>query len=305
MFLLVISIVIGAEAQSQQVLQVWSGSVPGFPEDFEHKAPVRVDSERITEVSQATISVFRASEPNENHASVVIFPGGGYRILADLKEGDRVASFLAEQGFTSFVVRYRVSKSDDKAFQFPGPLYDARQAIRYLKTNAEEFDIDPDKLGVMGFSAGGHLASMAATRDQDEIEGELIPDEMTDVDLRPAFAALIYPVATMAGPSAHGGSKRALFGDSPSEEELIAASADRRMSETSPPLFLIHTEFDPVDSAATLRLALAAKEAKVKCELHLYPTGGHGYGMKRPEDTELTNPVIAWPELMVKFLKRQ
>ncbi len=291
--------------EPSEQIPLWDGQVAGFPADYEHKAMLQLDAEHVSEVTNGTISVFPAANPNENRASVVIFPGGAYRVLADLKEGDRVAAYLAEQGFTCFVVRYRVSKENAKPFMFPGPLYDARQAIRFLKSNAEKYDIDPDKLGVMGFSAGGHLASMAMTRYDDELEGEIIDGLLDDVSLRPAFGALIYPVATMMGPAAHGTSRKVLFGDSPSEEELAAASPAMRLHEGSPSMFLVHTEFDPVNSLPTLELAVAAKKAKVGCELHIYPTGDHGYGMGRAGETEMTNPVNAWPDLLVKFLKRQ
>lgn len=287
-------------------ISLWEGPVPGFAEDFQHQEMVQLDAEHVSEVTRDTISVFPAAKPHENRASVVIFPGGAYRVLADLKEGDRVAAYLAEQGFTCFVVRYRVSKEFGReAFQFPGPLYDARQAIRFLKANAEKFNIDPDKLGVMGFSAGGHLASMAMTRYQDELEGEMVSETAKDMSLRPAFGALIYPVATMVGAEAHGTSRKVLFGDSPSEKELEAASAAFRLDADSPSMFLVHTEFDPVSSLATLELAVAARKAKVGCELHIYPMSDHGYGMGRKNRTEQDSPVNAWPELLVKFLKRQ
>lgn len=301
-------VAIGQDADDDSAIEripIWDGVVAGFDADYEHKPMVQLDPERVGEITNGTISVFPAAKPNKNRASVMIFPGGGYRLLADLKEGDRVAKFLAGEGFTCFVVRYRVSKSNEKPFQFPGPLYDARQAMRYVRANAEKYDIDPEKIGVMGFSAGGHLASMAMTRYEDELDGEVVDEAMSEIGLRPAFGVLIYPVTTMVGPAAHGGSKRALFGESPSEEELIAASPERRLTAESPPMFLVHTEFDPVNSLGTLELAIAAKKAEVGCELHLYPTGGHGYGMGRKGDTEETNPVIAWPELLVKFLKRQ
>ena len=286
------------EAPQIERIPIWDGQVPGFDADFEHQPMVQLDPERVGEITNGTISIFPAAEPNKNHVSVLIFPGGGYRLLADLKEGDRVATYLAEQGFTCFVVRYRVSRTNERPFQFPGPLYDARQAMRYVRANAEKYDIDPDKIGVMGFSAGGHLASMAMTRYADELEGELVDPETSDISLRPAFGVLIYPVTTMVGPAAHGGSKRVLFGDSPSEEELIAASPERRLTEESPPMFLLHTEFDPVvSSLGTLELAIAAKKANVDCELHLYPMAGHGYGMGRKGETEKANPVNAWPEL--------
>lgn len=293
------------DADSIERFPIWEGQVAGFDPDFDHQPMVQLDPERVGEVTRGTISVFPAAKPNKNRASILIFPGGGYRLLADLKEGDRVAKFLADQGFTCFVVRYRVSKSNDKAFQFPGPLYDARQAMRHVRANAEKYGIDPDKIGVMGFSAGGHLASMVMTRFEDEFDGEIVDEAMREVSLRPAFGVLIYPVTTMMGEAAHRGSRRALFGDSSSEEDLIAASPERRLTKDSPPMFLVHTEFDPVSSLGTLELAIAAKKAEVGCELHLYPMGDHGYGMGRKGQSEMTSPVNAWPELLVKFLKRQ
>ena len=288
-------------SRSGQRFEIWGQNVPGFPDDFQHQAPDRYNPEHLSELTRAYLTYFPARKTDASGPSVIVFPGGGYRVLADLKEGDRVAQFLADQGFQAFVLRYRVSrKQSTKPFQFPGPLYDARRALAFVKQNSTEFQLDPEKIGVVGFSAGGHLASMAATRFNDALPGELEGQEK----VRPAFAGLIYPVATMIGEGRHRGSAQALFGKSPKEEELVAASPEKRVTQDSPPLFIVHNEFDPVSAIPSLKLALAAQAAKADCELHIYPSKTHGFGMGSVNDSDRTEPARIWPQLFVRFLKR-
>lgn len=225
-------------------INLWENEVPGFPADFEHKPYTQQDPERITDTSRPSMRIFPAQGKPIGKA-LIILPGGSYRILADKKEGDRVAEFYASKGITCFVVRYRVTKHDHEGYRFPGPLLDARQSIRMVKSMAKKYGYSADQVGVMGFSAGGHLASMCATRFDDTFEGE-----NSNGDVRPAFVALIYPVASMIAPSSHGGSKKAIFGNNPNEEDLIAASPERRVKKGYPPLFIAHNEFDPVDAKA-------------------------------------------------------
>ncbi|SHK11531.1 Acetyl esterase/lipase [Rubritalea squalenifaciens DSM 18772] len=276
---------------------LWPDRVPGFPEDFEPQAHKQLDPGHITETSQPTITVYPAMGKPTGQA-LVIFPGGGYRVLADMKEGENVAAYYAARGITSFVVRYRVTKGSNEGFRFPGPLLDARQGIRIAKASAENYGFNPEKVGVIGFSAGGHLASMCATRFGDSFEGEL----NTDISVKPNFAALIYPVASMVAPSSHKGSRHALFGKDPQSEDLKAASPELLVKKDFPPVFIAQNQFDPVDAKLSFILAQAYTAAQVPCELHIFPGKDHGYGMGRPGQTEAQNPAIAWPELLHKFI---
>jgi len=123
--------------------------------------------------------------------------------------------------------------------------------------------------------------------------------------VRPAFAALIYPVVSMIEPNTHRGSRNNLLGKNPSKEDMVAASTERRITKDTPPLFIVHNQFDPVTSQNSLLLALAATKAKVPCELHLYPANAHGFGMGKPGDTEKNQPAMVWPSLLEKFIKRE
>lgn len=285
--------------ENKKKVFLWPKDVPGFPERYQHKPFAQQDPERISETSRPFMRIFPAVGKPTGQA-MVIFPGGGYRILADKKEGDRVAAHFAARGITCFVACYRVTRKNHPGYRYPGPLMDARQAIRLAKKSAKKYGFNPDRVGVMGFSAGGHLAAMCATQYDDQFEGEL----NTDVSVRPAFAALIYPVASMVAPRSHSGSRRALLGPKPTPKMLENASPERRIKKGAPPLFIAHNQFDPVDAMLSLELARAATRVKVPCELHLFPVGGHGFGMGRPGDMEKKNPGIAWVKLLENFLKR-
>ncbi len=282
---------------SAQTVQLWPDGAPGFSKNFAHKKFVQQDPERITETSQPFMRVFPAEPTKATGHGLLVFPGGGYSILADKKEGDRVAEFFASKGITSFVVCYRVSrKSGEKGYQFPGPLLDARQAMRHVRKNAAKYKIDPSKVGVIGFSAGGHLSSMVGTRYNDKLEG----DSVSSISVKPAFAAMIYPVVSAIEPYSHGCTRK-ILGKNPSDQEKIAISAERLITKDTPPMFLVHNQFDGVKSLNSIALAEAATKAKVPCELHLYPAKAHGFGM----GTKGKDLAADWPNLLEKFIKRQ
>ncbi|MFK7908980.1 MAG: alpha/beta hydrolase [Akkermansiaceae bacterium] len=277
-------------------IQLWPDKVSGFPADYKHKPFVQQDPERITETSRAFMRVFPADEKIATGHGLLIFPGGGYSILADKKEGDRVAKFFASRGITSFVVCYRVSrKGGEKGYQFPGPLLDARQAMRHVRKNAAKYKIDPGKVGSIGFSAGGHLCSMFATRYNDKLEG----DPASDISVKPAFAAMIYPVVSAVEPYSHGCTRK-ILGKNPTKEQKAAISAEQLITKDTPPLFLAHNQFDGVSSHNSTVLAQAATKMKVPCELHLYPEGGHGFGM----GVKGKHLAAEWPNLLESFIKR-
>ena len=281
---------------SAQTIQLWPDGTPGFSKDYVHKPFVQQDPERISEISQPFMRIFPADPSKATGHGLLIFPGGGYSILADKKEGDRVAKFFASKGITSFVVCYRVSKSTkEKGYQFPGPLLDARQAMRHVRKNAAQYKIDPKKVGVVGFSAGGHLSSMMGTLYNDKLEG----DPVTDISVKPAFTALIYPVVSAIEPYSHGCARK-ILGKNPTDKQKIAISAERRITKDTPPMFLVHNQFDGVKSLNSIVLAEAATKAKAHCELHLYPAKAHGFGM----GIKGKDLAADWPNLLVKFIKR-
>jgi len=278
-------------------VSLWKGQVPGFSADFEHKPFTQQDPQRITNTSHPFMRVFPATVKPTGQA-MVILPGGGYRILSDKKEGEDVARYYAAQGITCFVACYRVTKGNNPGYQFPGPLLDARQAIKMAKESAQTYGFNPDQVGVMGFSAGGHLASMCGTLYDKTFPGEL----ESKFSPKPAFVALIYPVASMIAPSSHKGSKRALIGAKPTEELIRLTSPELNIPKDAPPLFIAHNHGDPVDAKLSEVLAKGWQKSGREVEINLFEGRDHGFGMGRPGQTKETHPAIVWPDLLLKFL---
>lgn len=275
---------------------LWPGEAPGA------KRPP-AGSEKINEgwryanIEVPQFQVHLAPEGKRTGQAVVILPGGGYGILAMNHEGHDYAKWLNERGITGVVVKYRVGPPDF-GYQFPVPFLDARRAIRTVRANAKEWGVDPAKVGVMGSSAGGHLASLCTTRFADTFpeEGK---DAIDQLSARPDFSILIYPVISM-GPVAHGGSRTNLLGKSPSPELLEKCSTEKQVTKDTPPVFLLSTFDDGVDCRNSLDFASACKAKGVPVSLHLFEKGGHGYGMNVAGKGDLE----VWPSLLDGWLKR-
>jgi len=274
---------------------LWPGDAPGAPRPPAGSEKVG-DGGRHHDVEQPQYFLYPAPEDRRTGQAVVVFPGGGYTILAMNHEGHDYAKWLNERGITAMVVKYRVSGRDEFGYRFPVPYLDARRAIRTLRAKAAELGVDPKKVGVMGSSAGGHLASVCATRFDDRFEEEG-GDEIDRLSCRPDFAILVYPVISL-GELAHGGSKRRLLGEKPSPEQVRALSTEQQVGERTPPCFLLATADDFVDCRNSLRFAEACKARGVPVSLHLFEKGGHGYGLKGQ------GPVSAWPGLLEAWLRR-
>lgn len=227
---------------------------------------------RISNVQTPTLTVFKPANPNGT--AVVVCPGGGYYILAAGHEGTDVAKALNEFGVTAFVLKYRLPTSGVFENNEIGPLQDAQQALRVVRQRAKEFGVNPDRVGIMGFSAGGHLASTAATH-------FTTPVGTTDpTNVRPDFAVLIYPVISFLPPIAHTGSATGLLGKDASEEKKRLYSNELQVTEQTPPVFLVHAADDGgVPFENSLEFAKACRAKKVPVELHVYPGGGHGFGL--------------------------
>ena len=230
-------------------------------------------------------------------AAVLIFPGGGYGGLAASHEGRDYANWLAARGIAGIVVKYRVSGNPSFGYQFPVPFLDARRAIRTVRAKAAEWRIDPKKVGIMGSSAGGHLASLCATRFADTFPDEG-KDDIDNQSCRPDFAILIYPVISMTPPLAHAGSRKNLLGENPSAEAVEKYSTAKAVTKDTPPTFLLTTADDFVDCRNSLEFATACKAHNVPVSLHLFESGGHGYGLKGEGD------LATWPLLLEQWLAR-
>lgn len=274
---------------------LWPGEAPGAKRPPAGSETV-AEGWRFSDIEVPQYDVHLAPEGKRTGQAVVIFPGGGYGILAMNHEGHDYAKWLNERGITGIVVKYRVSGNPALGYQFPVPFLDARRAIRTVRAHAAEWGVDPKKVGVMGSSAGGHLASLCATR-----FGDTFPEEgKDDIDkqnCRPDFAILVYPVISM-GEVAHSGSRTNLLGKEPTAEAIEKYSAEKQVSKETPPVFLISTFDDGVDCRNSLNFAVACKAHNVPVSLHLFEKGGHGYGMN------VKGELAAWPGLLDAWLKR-
>ncbi|HLU48169.1 MAG TPA: alpha/beta hydrolase, partial [Planctomycetota bacterium] len=259
-------------APAPELVRLWPDGAPGAVGDEEADKP--------------SLTIHRPAPAKANGAAVVVCPGGGYGFLAVDHEGKQVAEWLNSFGVTAFVLRYRIAPR----YRHPAPLEDARRAIRLVRARADEWKIDPKRIGILGFSAGGHLASTAATQFEKGAEGATDPVER--VSSRPDFAVLCYPVISFVESYTHRGSLRNLLGDSPAPELVESMSSERRVTAETPPTFLFHTNEDrgvPPENSIAFYLALRRHE--VPAELHIYEKGRHGVGLA-PGDPVLST----WPE---------
>ncbi|MGA1369856.1 MAG: alpha/beta hydrolase [Blastocatellia bacterium] len=225
-------------------------------------------------------------------AAVIVCPGGGYRNLA-AHEGPDVALWLNQLGISALVLQYRLGPT----YQHPAMLQDVQRAVRLTRARAGEWKIDPRRIGIMGFSAGGHLASTAATWFDEGTEGAA--DLVERMSSRPDLAILCYPVITMHAPSGHAGSRRNLLGENPTPELVDRLSSERQVTSRTPPTFLFHTADDasvPVENS--LLFAAALRRANVPYELHVYQSGRHGVGLAKDHPT-----LGSWPGLLASWLR--
>lgn len=226
------------------------------------------------EPDQPTVRVYLPAAEKATGAGVVICPGGGYGILAMDHEGHQVAKWFARHGVAGFVLRYRHAPR----YRHPAPLNDAQRAIRHVRHHAEEYGVDAARVGILGFSAGGHLASTAATHfDSGNADAD---DPIDQLSCRPDFAVLCYAVVNFVEPWAHKGSARNLLGPDPDPELLKSLCNDTQVTPETPPTFLFHTAEDPaVPVENALSFFWACRKAKVPSELHVYQDGPHGIGL--------------------------
>ena len=270
-------LLIAANAGSGQGIPLWPAG-----------APNAVGAEPL---DIPTITPFLASKEKSARAAMIVFPGGGYARLSDVKEGSDVAKWLNTLGINAFVVKYRLGMR----YHQPNPLLDAARAIRTVRAKAEEWNIDPARVGILGFSAGGHLASTLGTHfDAGNAESR---DPIERLSSRPDLMVLIYPVITM-GEFTHAGSKRNLLGEDPTSDLVGLYSNELRITKETPPSFLVHTMTDatvPVENS--MMFAAALRKSGVPFEFHLYERGPHGFGLASAD------PVLSsWPARCAAWL---
>lgn len=262
-----------------------------IPEDIK-----KTDISRVRSVTKPALYVYQPKKKTSD-ATVIICPGGGYSILAIDHEGHDIAKWFANRGITTFVLKYRLPQDELFENKEIRPLQDAQQAIRIVRKNASKYGISSEKVGIMGFSAGGHLASTASTHFQTQV------GEITDpnISVRPDFSILIYPVITFGDRFTHLGSRTNLIGENPSIEKMEKYSNDKRVTKDTPPTFLISTTDDGVQPENSIQYFLACKKNKVPVEMHIYEKGGHGYGLTKKN----RGPVETWDARLEDWLKNR
>lgn len=240
-----------------------------------------------------SLTIYAAPAEKASGAAVVVCPGGGYGALAVGHEGHDVAVWLNALGVHAFVLQYRIAPR----YRHPAPMLDVQRAIRIVRARAKEWNVDPARIGVWGFSAGGHLASTAATKfDDGKPDAE---DPIERASCRPDFAILVYPVITFTQPYTHKGSMRNLLGDRVGDQELVESlSSEKQVTGKTPPCFLMHTTGDTgVPPENSIDFYLACRKARVPAELHIYEKGQHGFGLA-PKDPVLSS----WPDRLAQWL---
>jgi len=245
----------------------------------------RTDMIRIGKVQVPQLEVYLPNKKSASGQAVIICPGGGYAILAYDWEGTDIAKFLNAKGIAAFVLKYRLPDPLSSTAPEQVPLMDAKQAMRMVRARATEWNINPNKIGIMGFSAGGHLASTFSTH--------------FDEDTKPNFSILIYPVISMDKSITHMGSRNNLIGNNPTSAMIKLYSNELQVTSNTPPTFLIHaTDDDVVPVENSLLYYQALKVNKVPTEMHIYPAGGHGFGLANGNKS-----LESWPSLMIEWIK--
>lgn len=277
--LLVLSLSLSAGAAGPAVELLWPRGAPGAVGNQEEDRP--------------SLTVYLPPTDKATGTAVIICPGGGYGFLASGHEGKDPARWLNGLGVAAFVLKYRIAPR----YHHSAPLQDVQRALRTVRARAGEWHVDPHRIGVWGFSAGGHLASTAATHFDDGQPGSSDPIER--VSCRPDFAILCYPVITLERPHVHLGSRRNLLGDSASPALVRSLSNDTQVTGRTPPTFLFHTDADTgVVAENSVLFYLALRKARVPAELHIFEKGPHDVGLA-PKD-----PVLSiWPNLLARWLK--
>jgi acetyl esterase/lipase len=267
-------------AVPRETILLWPDGAPGAQGTADEDKP--------------SLALFPAIGPNKTSTGIIVCPGGGYAHLAMDHEGVQIAAWLNNLGISAYVLKYRLGPK----YHHPIELWDAQRAIRYVRFHAASFGLRPDRIGIWGFSAGGHLASTAATHFANP---DTSADPVDRQSARPDFAILAYPVISMLDPYAHLGSRRNLLGDKPDPALTLLLSNELQVTSNTPPTFLFHTTEDqvvPVENSVLYYLSL--KKAGIPVEMHIYQKGHHGVGLAA------SDPILkTWPDHLSAWLQLQ
>lgn len=276
----------GYAANAQQIIPLYEGVVPNAKAS--NISETGADKGLYKDVTVPTLEYIKPEKPNGT--SIIVIAGGGYGVIVYNGEGLSTAKALAEKGISAFVLKYRLPSDEIMVDKKIGSLQDAQQAIKLLRENADKFGIDKNKIGIMGFSAGGHLASTAATH----FEKSYI-ENPNNTSLRPDFQILVYPVITMKDGLTHGGSRDNLIGKNPTDTDIETFSNELQIKADTPPAYLTHAADDKlVDVDNSISYFENLRKNKVEVEMHIYPKGDHGFIFRHK----------GWMEPLFDWLKR-
>ena len=284
-------------ARSQTVtLKLWPDGIPGSISDPSYIEKIITTDGRIARCNNVVtpdLTVFLPAPEKANGAAVMICPGGGYGTLAFDHEGNAIAKWLNDNGIAGIILKYRLPSDQIMKDKSVGPLQDAQEAMRVIRRHASEWKIDPEKVGVIGFSAGGHLASTISTH-----YAENVYDVKDNTSARPDFSLLIYPVISMDTLITHRGSRNNLLGLKPGDDLVKRFSNELQVTADTPPAFLVHSSDDnAVPVMNSINYYKGLQKNKIPAELHIFQKGGHGYGLAPNGGTE-----SAWSGLCLKWL---
>jgi len=271
-------------AYSQETFPLYPGPIPNSKAAPDREVTQNRDATHISvsKISRPTMAVYLAPADKANGTSVIVFPGGGYANNAIGHEGYAVAKALNQLGVSAFVVKYRIPDDSTMINKEIGPLQDAQRAIQIVRERAGEWKLNPAKVGIMGFSAGGHLASTAGTHFT-----KSVIENKANTSLRPDFMILLYPVISFNDSIAHIGSRKQLIGLHPAADKIREYSNELQVTSQTPPTFLVHAGDDvTVKVQNSIDFYLALLKNKVPAEMHIYPKGGHGFGMENPTTSD-------------------
>lgn len=288
-FLLVL--IISMQLEAQQIIDLYPTSIPNSKPYYMKEIPT-VKNGRITwieNVSKPTLSIYLPEKEIATGTAVIICPGGGYSGESYELEGVVIAEAFLRKGIAAFVLKYRLPNDSIMIDKTIGPLQDAQQAIKTVRQHVTKWQLDSDKIGIMGFSAGGHLASTAGTH----FDKSYIPNK-ENISLRPSFIILVYPVISMNVELTHNGSREKLLGKTAQEEQIKLFSNELHVKPNTPPTWLTHTGDDNVVSVEnSIRFYQELIRNKVSSEMHLYPKGNHGFVLSLPTN-EWMQPLFDW-----------
>jgi acetyl esterase/lipase len=278
-------------------LKLWPDGIPGSKTDPSYVEKITTTDGRITRCEKVVtpdLTVFLPAPEKANGAAVLICPGGGYGVLAFDHEGNAIAKWLNDNGIAGIMLKYRLPSDQIMIDKSIGPLQDAQEAMRVIRRNAVSWKINPDRVGVIGFSAGGHLASTLSTH-----YAEKVYDVKDNTSARPNFSLLIYPVVSFDTVITHRGTRNNLIGLNPDIKQVQRFSNELQITADTPPAFLVHSADDKaVPVMNSIGYFRGLQKNNIPVELHIFQKGGHGYGLSPNGGTE-----SSWPGLCIKWLK--